>query len=228
MCTSSASYGCSLPAPLRAASPPGWAMEQHWGAGAEQTLLPCVPSLRFAPWPSEWHRAGEEPPPRPQELLFIAQLQQKKEPECGRVHEGLGLKREGKIGKGGKKKKNEVYQSPELHPDPLPGGSRCCCAQSRLRVGCNSAAVPWTAGQPRALCRTFFSSLHLKPKSSRISSGERRLRCSIATAADPLLLQMALLQSHHFCGIPAFLPALSCNRCPSTTRPGRSRCASMW
>lgn len=167
-------------------------------------------------------------PPRPQELLFIAQLQQKKEPECGRVHEGLGLKREGKIGKGGKKKKNEVYQSPELHPDPLPGGSRCCCAQSRLRVGCNSAAVPWTAGQPRALCCTFFSSLHLKPKSSRISSGERRLRCSIATAADPLLLQMALLQSHHFCGIPAFLPALSCNRCPSTTRPGRSRCASMW
>lgn len=63
-------------------------MEQHWGAGAEQTLLPCVPSLRFAPWPSEWHRAGEEPPPCPQELLFIAQLQQKKNlnvVECTKV-----------------------------------------------------------------------------------------------------------------------------------------------
>lgn len=78
-------------------------MEQHWGAGAEQTLLPCVPSLRFAPWPSEWHRAGEEPPPPPGIALHCT-ITTKKEPECGRVHEGLGLKREGKIGKGGKKK----------------------------------------------------------------------------------------------------------------------------
>lgn len=66
-------------------------MGQLWGAGAEQTLLPRVPSLRFAPWPSEWHRAGEahtRTSTRPQELLFIAQLQQKKNlnvAECTKV-----------------------------------------------------------------------------------------------------------------------------------------------
>lgn len=67
----------------------------------------------------------QHPPPR---IALHCTITTKKEPECGRVHEGLGLKREGKTGKGergGKqnkpKQKNEVSQSAELRPDPTPG-----------------------------------------------------------------------------------------------------------
>lgn len=75
-------------------------------------------------------------PPRPQELLFIAQLQQKKEPECGRVHEGLGLKREGKIGKGGKKKRMRYtnHQSCILTPSRAAPGAAVLSPGSGLAV----------------------------------------------------------------------------------------------
>lgn len=179
-------------------------MGQLWGAGAEQTLLPRVPSLRFAPWPSEWHRAVEahtRTSTRPQELLFIAQLQQKKNLNVAECTKVWVLKERGKQererGEGNKTNRNKRMRYPNQQScvlTPLlgsccPGGSGCCCAQFWLRVGCNSAAVPWTAGQPGALCCTFFSSLHSKPKSSQredqhrgARAGEQRCRPS-----DPLL-----------------------------------------